>query len=239
MLFVFLTILVMLAIAYAQFKESVFTSFIMLVNVILASIVACNFFEPLADAMGDLFKGTIMAGIEDFVMLVLVFTATLGILRWATNSIARTEIEHHPWLSQIGSILFALVTGYVLTGFLVVAMQTLPLDENFMGFEAEVSADPTDPQVAAAYQYLHRQKTKESTGGEKLRGFFPPDRVWLAMMQRASYASLGSGDRDKHNGFDPNGNFPLRYERYRRYGDPAAKYDGKPWDDVLPTKPGK
>lgn len=58
------------------------------------------------------------------------------------------------------------------------------------------------------------------------------------MMQRASYGILGNGERSERNGFDPHGNFPLRYERYRRYGDTSTKWEGKPWDEVLPEKPG-
>lgn len=238
MLFVFLTVLVMAAIAYAQFKEGVFTSFVMLVNVMIAGVVACNFFEPMADWMAEMTKGTFMQGTEDFIMLVLLFLITLVALRFATNNIAPNEIEYHPILFQAGSILCGMATGYVLVGFFVVAMQTLPIDEHFMGFEAQVTTDPKDEKVAASYQYLHRGNPSDKRLNEKLRDIFPPDRIWLAMMQRASYGSLGNGERSERNGFDPHGNFPLRYERYRRYGDPSTKWEGKPWDEVLPAKPG-
>jgi hypothetical protein len=236
MLWVFLTVLIMAAIAYAQFKEGVFTSFVMLCNVMIAGVVACNFFEPLADWMGEMTKGNFMQGTEDFIILILLFTITLGVLRWLTNMIAPTEIEYHTVLFQAGAIICGLVTGYVLVGFFVVAMQTLPLDEHFMGFEAQITTDPKDKTVAESYQYLHRANPSANHLNEKLREIFPPDRIWLAMMQRASYGSLGDGDRAAQDGFDPYGNFPLRYERYRRYGE-ASKSDAKPWDDVLPAKP--
>jgi hypothetical protein len=231
MVFAVLTILIMAGVAYAQFKEGVFTSFVTFVNVMIASVVACNFFEPLADAMEGMTKDTFMDGIEDFVMLVLLFTIVFGALRWATNSIAATEIQYHPLFYQGGAILCGLLTGYVLSGFFVVAMQTLPLHENFMEFQAEITTEPS-------YAYLHRN-SNESKGNEALRRVFPPDRIWLAMMQRASYGSLGASDRTERKGFDPNCNFQLRYERYRRFGDPATKPDGKPWDDVLPVKPSR
>jgi hypothetical protein len=238
MVFAILTVLVMGGIAYAQFKEGVFTAFVMFVNVIIASVVACNFFEPLADVAGDIFAGSFMEGIEDFVMLVLVFAATLGALRWATNNIAVSHLEYHPILYQGGAVVCGMLTGYVLCGFFIVAMQTLPLHENFMYLEAEITTEPS-------FQALHQgpgaaSDTKKTAGekksGEALRRFFPPDRIWLAMMQRASYSSLGNSERAERKGFDPNSNFPLRYERYRRYGDPIAKPDGRPWDDILPAK---
>ncbi|HEV2983694.1 MAG TPA: CvpA family protein [Vicinamibacterales bacterium] len=232
MIFTILTILIMAAVAYAQYKEGVFTSFVTFVNVMIASVVACNFFEPLADAvegMKDTF--TFLDGIEDFVTLVLLFTAVLAVLRWATNNIAVTDIQYHPLLYQGGAIVCGLLTGYVLSGFFVVAMQTLPLHENFMEFQAEITTEPS-------YSYLH-PRPNETKGNEALRRVFPPDRIWLAMMQRASYGSLGTSDRAERKGFDPNCNFQLRYERYRRFGDPATKPDGKPWDEVLPVKPSR
>src|ERR1051326_99609 len=143
MVFAILTVLVMGGIAYAQFKEGVFTAFVMFVNVIIASVVACNFFEPLADVAGGIFAGSFMEGIEDFVMLVLVFAATLGALRWATNNIAVSHLEYHPILYQGGAVVCGMLTGYVLCGFFIVAMPTLPLHENFMYLAAEITMEPS------------------------------------------------------------------------------------------------
>ena len=52
----------------------------------------------------------------------------------------------------------------------------------------------------------------DSAGG--VRRYLPPDRVWLAMMQRGSQGPLAT-DGD---GFDPRGYFELGYLRHRRYG---------------------
>ncbi len=228
-----LTVVLMLAVAYAQLREGILTSFVMFINVLIASVVACNFFEPCADAMADMTTGSFMQGVEDFVILVALFALTLAGLRWLTNNLATTEIEYNATLLRGGAIFFGLVTGYVLSGFFVVALQTLPLHENFMGFEAEITTDPS-------YAYLHRtgaaagKTAGQKSTGEGLRRFLPPDRIWLAMMQSDSYGSLGRfTKKDEKKGFDPNCNFQLRYERYRRYGTAARKPDALPYDDVL------
>jgi len=44
----------------------------------------------------------------------------------------------------------------------------------------------------------------------------PPDRVWLALMRRASTGPFRQGEDP---GFDPGGSFEQRYARLRRYAD--------------------
>ena len=47
-----------------------------------------------------------------------------------------------------------------------------------------------------------------------------PDRVWLAMMHRMGQDNLSWGEGSVT--FDPDGTFPLRYSRLRRYKLPSA-----------------
>src|SRR5262249_36281508 len=87
-------------------------------------------------------------------------------------------------------------TGYLVSGFLLCVLQTLPLERNFWGFE------PT----------LER-------GGPAagLRRVLPPDRVWLATMSWASRNPMAQSASDGSDpSFDPNGSFELRYARHRR-----------------------
>jgi uncharacterized membrane protein required for colicin V production len=225
-----LTIVIMLIAGYAALREGAFTAFTMFVSVMLASVIACNFFEPLATLLDDMTAGSVVEGYEDFAMLILLFSVTLMLLRYATNNLSPTFFSYHPTFLYLGGALFGLLTGYIVSGFLVVAMQTLPLHENFMGFEAEIPtnglADPADASGIA--------KVATNDG---LRSLFPPDRVWLAMMHRESYGGLGRYRRDEHKGFDANCNFPLRYERYRRFGEVKIKRDPLEYDYLLVPEP--
>ncbi len=187
----FFTIAVMAAVAYASVREGVLTAITTLVNVVLAGLVAFNFYEPLAGELEKMFKGTFLAGFEDAIVLFVLFAGSLGILRAVTNNLALSELELPALVQQVGSAGVALVTGYFLAGFLVCTYQTLPWDEKFMGFY--YTADPA---------------------GGGMRKVLPPDRVWLAMMHRASAQPLS---QDGAVTFDPQGSFELRYAKLRRF----------------------
>jgi hypothetical protein len=210
------TIILMLLVAYAYFNEQALTAFSMFVNVCLAGVVTCNFWEPLADLLDPLLAGTFLAGFEDFLVMVLLFSITLGLLRLATNSLAYVQVEYPPAVGQVGGVFFGLLTGYALAGFLVAALETLPWHENFMYFEPR----------------------SDSESG--LRSFFPPDRAWLAMMRRAGAFPLSGrtppeeveepeSNYDRYATFDRDATYELRYLRYRRYNDSRDKlpYQGE------------
>jgi Colicin V production protein len=207
MLLGFVTVVIMLSVAYAYLREGLFTACTMAINVFLAGLVAFNFWEPLASILDPMLAGTFLHGYEDAFCLVPLFSLTLGFLRALTNNLAGSRVEFQGWLQSGGGILFGLITGYLVSGFLVCVLQTLPWHENFMFFEP-----------------------KYETGREHLfRHVLPPDRVWLGLMHRAgAYAFSNHEDPkqaasplyyDRYVTFDKYGNFELRYARYRRYGD--------------------
>ena len=188
----FFTFVIMVAGAYAFWRQGVLPALAMVVNILLAGLVAFNFFEPIAAELDPMLADSFLHGYEDSLCLVALFSLTLLFLRWASNALIHTTIEYHPILQQGGAMMFGLLAGYLVAGFLVCVAQTLPLDEHFLKFDARVDA---------------------SAKGEKLRRIMPPDRVWLALMHRASITSL-SWDED--SAFDPDGSYELRYGHERR-----------------------
>lgn len=191
MLLGFLTVVVMLVAAYAFWRQGVLPAFAMAVNVLLAGLIAFNFFEPIAAELDPMLAGSFLHGYEDSLCLIALFCLTLAFLRWAANALIHATIEYHPALQQGGAVLFGLLTGYLVAGFLICVAQTLPLDEHFLKFDARVEANAP---------------------GAKVRRVMPPDRLWLSLMHRASKASL-SWDDD--SAFDPDGSYELRYSRER------------------------
>src|SRR5262245_39013836 len=187
---VVLTFVVMIAVGYAAIREGVLTALCTLINVVLAGVVTFNFFEPLATQLDGMFQNSAVSGYEDALSMFALFCLSLGGLRVVTNNLANQELDLPARLQQVLSVLVALVTGYLVAGFLVCMLQTLPLTEKFLGFEREV-----DPQM----------------GG--LRRMLPPDRVWLGMMHRMGAGPLSW---EGNTTFDPEGTFELRYARYRR-----------------------
>jgi hypothetical protein len=199
----FLTILLMVALGYAFLVEGIFTACLMCCNVFFAGLIAFNFWEPIANQLDTLFARSFMEGYEDWLTLVLLFALSLALLRTITNTLDNTLIEFDEYMQRIGGAIFGVVTGYLVSGFLICVLQTLPWHENFMNF---------DPILNANEGPLAR--------------LFPPDRVWLALMHRAGEVPLSAGDDQT---FDKFGTFELRYGRFRRFGEsrPAYPYGGE------------
>ncbi len=207
MLLGFLTVLIMVFVAYAYLREGLFTACTMAINVLLAGLVAFNFWEPLAALLDPMLAGSFLHGYEDAFCLVLLFSLVLGLLRALTNNLAGTRVQFEGWLQTGGGFLFGLLTGYLVSGFLICTFQTLPWHENFMFFEPKYEAGP---------EHL-------------VRHVLPPDRVWLALMHRAGAYALSHREDprmssspsyyDRYVTFDKYGSFEMRYARYRRYGD--------------------
>lgn len=203
------SVLLILGVAYAQYRNGLFTSVTMLMMVLLSGLVAFGFWEPLADGLERAFQQNLkwLAGCEDFLVILLLFSGTFLILRLVVQYLAPEMIEEHGTVQLLGGGAVGGVTGYFLAGFLICAMQTLPLDEQFLDFDPSGVSEPG------------------------FRNLMPPDRVWLSLMRQAS----GGPFRWKTDAdgvplaFDREATFELRYMRYRRTTEtrPALPYLGE------------
>src|SRR5438128_1077079 len=113
---IFLTVAIMIAVAYCFVREGVLTALCMTVNVVLAGVVAFEFFEPLADEMESMVKDTFLDGTEDALCLALLCAVTLGVLRAVTNNLASSELRLHPRGQQAAAAVLGLLCGYLLAG---------------------------------------------------------------------------------------------------------------------------
>src|SRR5262245_2855447 len=105
-----LTLVIMAVVAYALLREGLFTGFI---NVLIAGLVTFNFYEPIADQLDGAVSDTILHGYEDAIVMVALFCGVLGFLRWATNSLAYSELDFDPLVLRAGGAVCGAVTGYL------------------------------------------------------------------------------------------------------------------------------
>lgn len=188
MFFGFLTVLLMLGVsAYALWSWGALRAFCVCCNTVLAGMVAFNFFEPAATFLDPHLESSGVGGVEDAFSLLMIFGATFVALHLVTKFLANKWPAYHPYLQRGGAAFFGLVAGYLLAGVLIVALDTLPLPASFPGFRGQVETS-------------------------RLRRLLPPDRVWLAMMHRASAGAFTRGGAT----FDADGSFEFRYQRLRR-----------------------
>jgi uncharacterized membrane protein required for colicin V production len=200
---VLFTLIVIAVVAFMQYRNGLFTSVAMIAQVLLAGLVAFAFWEPIADELDAYFADGKLAGYEDCIVLVSLFSLTLGGLRFVTNKLNKAMIDFKWTIQQVGGPAAGVVTGYLVSGFLVCVFQTLPVEENFAGFTMRKEGEPA------------------------LRRYVPADRVWLALMRHAGAYSLAwteakEGDDnpfDRWATFDGAATYELRYARYRRHND--------------------
>jgi hypothetical protein len=205
------TILLMLAVAYAYFRQGLLHSCAMCANVFLAGLIAFGFWEPIADGIEEVFDGTFLLGYEDALSLMALFCFSLLLLRLATSSLCPSALGYPPAVNLGGAVLFGLGTGYLFSGFFLCVLQTLPWHENFMGY---------DPASRAGKGVFSR--------------IMPPDRAWLAAMRtagnrpfafRTDPAVKGDAPYEQRSiTFDKYATFAPRYARYRRYNDYRNPY---------------
>ena len=203
--------LVIFAVGFAMHREGLFNAVLMSVNVLLAGILTFHCWEPLADLLDEKLQGGSFAGLEDALVMAGLFIGFLIALRWTTNGLSSSAVLFEPNLDRYGGAAMGLFAGYLLTGFLVCFMETLPWKSDFLGFTPRIAREATD---------------------EKVRRYFPPDHVWLALMHQAGTNSLSwkpanpekTTYNDRYRTFDPDGTFELRYLRYRRYTEQDGKY---------------
>ncbi len=194
------TLVVMAVVAASQYRNGPFTSVTVLLQVMLAGLVAFAFWEPVADELDGALQGGRAAGLEDAIALTFLFVAAFLGMRVVTNRINHQLIDYPTAVQHAGGPAVGLITGYLLSGFLVCVFQTLPIEEHFLGFAP--------------------RRADESS----LRRIVPADRVWLAMMRHAGAYPLSWREADenaptafdRYATFDRQGTFELRYGRYRR-----------------------
>jgi hypothetical protein len=216
---VLFTLIIIGIVAFMQYRNGLFTSAAMIVQVLIAGLVAFGFWEPIADELEASLANGSLAGYEDAIALVGLFSLTLAGLRLVTNRLNKAMIDFNWTVQQIGGPAAGVVTGYLVAGFLVCVFQTLPIEENFVGFTLRKSDEPG------------------------LRRFLPPDRFWLALMRYGGAYPLVSSEAkddpakkendksafDRWETFDRAGTFELRYARYRRHTERRGpmKYRGE------------
>jgi uncharacterized membrane protein required for colicin V production len=211
----FLTILIMLGLAYLFLVQGLATSFTMFCNVILAGLIAFHFWEALADLLDPLLARSFFTGYEDAICLGGLFAIAFALLRLTTNTLSGAAIEFHPLAQRLGGAVFGLATGYLVSGFLVCVFQTLPWHENFWGYQPDWQSHQSG-----------------------LDNVIPSDRVWLALMHRAGNWGFSRSSRST---FDPEGTFVIRYARFRRYGDhrDPTPYNGEFDLELHPSPPAE
>mgnify|MGYP003629999711 FL=1 len=172
------------------------------VSVLLAGLLAMNYFEPLATFLtNNISSSGAWRQRWDSIALIGLFVAFIFLFREITVRIAPTYMQVQPLVHEITRWSFAALTGYIAMAFLLTALHTAPLPREFAGFTPERN---------------------------NLFGAAAPDRQWLGFTQYVSEKSMRNGAAghifdgpeytfpQQQNSIWPS--FPIRYATRRARG---------------------
>src|SRR4051794_12613216 len=140
------------------FNEGLWSAAVLLVNVMLAAIIAVNFFEPLANWFDGMMPS--LTYFWDFLSIWLCFAIALVLLRLATGALSKHRVRFKRPVDVAGGVFFAVCTGYLMMGFVLFTLHMAPLGRNFLGFQPQ----PDSKMVFG----------------------LGPDRTWLALLHSVS-----------------------------------------------------
>ena len=142
-------VLIFLACLGFLYPEGMWSNAIRLVNVILAGLLAMNYFEPLARKLDQWQPSYTYCW--DFLALWMVFGGSFVVLRAVTDQISRVKVRFLKIADQIGSGVLAAAIGWLMIAFTLTTLHTAPLAENFF-FGAFQPLEPmflgTSPDLA-------------------------------------------------------------------------------------------
>lgn len=205
MMFLFLFLL-FLMVAAALWFQGLWSNAVTLINLIIAMLLATNFWEPICTLI-EAFGAGSFTYLLDFVVLWFLFVFFFVFLRLITDLLSRTRVKFEMPVEMAGRSILAIWCAWLVVCFTAFSLQMAPLNsETPMGAWAQ----PNQPSFL----------------------FVSPDRLWLRFMQSRSRGALARGNfsgqthaddvQANVEAFDSKSQFPLRYR------DRRAKYKAAP-----------
>ena len=176
MIFDLIVLVLIAGMTYALSSEGLWGAALMFFNVLFSSIIALNFYEPLAGVIAS--NVDFLSGMADALCLIVIFTVSLLLMRLATELLAPSMVRYPVALYQIGRFLFALAASALTMGMLILAFEASPVDKKVFG-SVDHEAVPAykvrlDTQILAIFQYETEEVFRRGKGR-----FFDPKSDWL------------------------------------------------------------
>lgn len=176
--------------------------------VLLAGLLAMNYFEPAAGVLDGMLGG--FRNYSDIIALVGLFIGFVFALRLGCEHLSPIFIQLPSTVDQAGRWLFAALTGYVTMAVLLTSLHTAPLPREFMGFTPERAnffGMAPDRQWLGFMQYV----TEKSMA--KVMFQDPKTKTLVVHAFDGKYEVLGDPSQPFPNTIWPS--FPIRYATRR------------------------
>lgn len=195
-------------VAYCISNEGAWGAVHTFLCVLLAALVAMNYFEPLA----SLLDGIVPAyrAYMDVIALVGLFIGLTFALRLGSEYLCPVYIELPSIMDQAGKWGFGALTGYLTMAFLLAALHTSPLPREFIGFKPERNnffGMAPDRQWLGFVQYVTEKPYSKIIGQD------PDTKQLVVHAFDGKYERLGDKTAAYPNTIWPS--FPIRYAMRR------------------------
>jgi hypothetical protein len=178
---------IFIAVFASLMNSGLWSNTITLINVLLAGLIATNYFEPVADFFDK--QEPSFTYIWDFLAIWLVFCLAMIFLRFVTDFVSRIKVKFFMPVDRAGGIIMALWISWIMVCFATATLHTAPLARNFLW---------------EAFQPKPNSRMFFNVG---------PDQVWLGWVHRESGGPLSRLGGISQ--FDPSGEFILKYGNRR------------------------
>lgn len=208
-----------LLMTYALMSEGLWGAALMFFNVLFASLIAFNFYEPLAGLVAGF--GDWATGYADTFCLLVLFIVVLVILRITTESIAPAMVRFPTPLYHLGRVVFGFAGSVLTISFLLLTFHTSPVHKKIFG----------------VIDYKYGPPFKQAL-----------DLNWLAFFQHTSGVVFAlrepETNQDPYNEysdarvFDPHGRWLIDHQNARPYGTetvPEAPTDASAGGGAAPA----
>jgi uncharacterized membrane protein required for colicin V production len=155
-------LLMMLACVSLLFRDGLWSNAVRLIYVIIAALLAMNYYEPLAAVLEG--WDETFTFMWDFLSLWILFFAFALILKLLTDKLSQVRVKFLKIVDQIGGIVLAIWVGWIMICFTLTTLHAAPLSTDFAGF----AVDRDEKMLLVA-----------------------PDRMWLGFTQKQSKGVMG------------------------------------------------
>lgn len=158
-------LLIFLGFVAALWFQGLWSNLLTLINMLLAMMLAFNFFEPVSNLIFNQERS--YNYLYDYLVLWGLFAAAFGILRLFTDLASRRRVLFNIWVELVGRSILSVWVAWLFIGFVCATMHTAPLGPHPMGFQ----------ETPMSGNFLGMS----------------PGRQWLAFMQSRSRGALSGG----------------------------------------------
>ncbi len=156
-------------------NEGMWNNTLTLLNILLAALLATNYFEPVADLLEERIPTWTYQ--LDLVAIWGIFVVAFSILRATTDQLSKTQVKFKLPIEQVGRVLTAAAVGCFMMGFTHVTLHTAPLS-----------------RTAFRGSFQAKYASKDFLG-------MAPDQWWLIYVKHVSKNGLAGSEFDPQNAF--------------------------------------